>query len=96
MSECCVLAGTGKEAEKLEARTISYPMREEGVEGEEGTLIIAREEIQPVITSVVADFMMRHKLTLWRTPAALVNGGWCSCLTKQNYEGPQVQFCSVG
>jgi hypothetical protein len=49
-----------------------------------------KQEIQAVITSFVADFQMRSKLTMWRAPTAKVNGGWCMCVMKQEHEGPQV------
>jgi hypothetical protein len=74
----------GDSDDKLEARTVSFPQRHDGC------IVIMQEEVQAVITSIVADFNMRSKLTLWRTPAALVNGGWCACLTKQSHEGPEV------
>jgi hypothetical protein len=70
----------GNAEKKLEARTVAFPQRQDGC------IVTLQEEVQPVITSIVADFMMRAKLTLWRTPAALVNGGWCSCLTRENFE----------
>ena len=71
--------------DKVKARTFQYPAFDE-----EGEYRWIEEEIQPVLTSIVCDFMMRCKLTAWRTPKALVNGGWCSCLTKQIFEGPKV------
>ena len=57
---------------------------------EDDSVQILEQEIQAVITSIAADFIMRSKLTRWRAPTALVNGGWCACLTKQKYQGPKV------
>lgn len=71
----------------VELRTVSTPRSQ-------GDVLTARNlEIQPVLTSKVADFMMRCKLTMWTAPTALVNGGWCMCKTKQEFEGLQVCFC---
>ena len=81
---------SGDSADFLELRTVSYPHRKNRA------LVMKSMEIQPVITSLVADYMMRAKLTLWRVPGAKVNGGWCMCMTKQDYDGPKVCKCSFG
>lgn len=68
-----------------EVRSVAFPQRENS------HVVMKEQEIQTVLTSFVGDYIMRAKLTRWFGPQALVNGGWCSCVTKQNFEGPQVR-----
>jgi hypothetical protein len=75
----------GHSEEMLDLRTVSFPVRQDGV------LVMKKQEIQTVVTSFVADYQMRAKLTLWRAPTAKVNGGWCMCMMKQEYDGPKVR-----
>ncbi len=74
----------GSSEKMLDLRTLFFPQRQDGV------LVMKKQEIQAVITSFVADFQMRSKLTMWRAPTAKINGGWCMCMMKQEYEGPKV------
>jgi hypothetical protein len=76
--KCSTHAGSSDRLVAL--RTVCYPRRQNG------HVTMKRMEMQAVLTSMVADFVMRSKLTLWRHPTAKVNGGWCLCLTKQEIE----------
>jgi hypothetical protein len=76
---------TGNSADLLEVRTVSYPVRRDGV------VVMEQQEIQAILTSLVADFPMRSKLTLWRGQTGKVNGGWCMCVTKQKHQGAKVR-----
>jgi hypothetical protein len=75
---------SGDSDELTALRTLSFPRKQNG------SMKMERMEMQAVLTSLVADFVMRSKLTLWRHPTAKVNGGWCMCLTKQEIEDEKV------
>lgn len=87
MLEAVLIAGASDDL--LELRTVCFPERQGGV------LVMKKMEIHAILTSIVADFIMRAKMTLWRGPTGKVNGGWCMCVTKQDYEGPKVCFISL-
>jgi hypothetical protein len=78
------LVHAGDSEELAALRTVSFPRKQNG------SIKMERMEIQAVLTSLVADYVMRSKLTLWRHPTAKVNGGWCMCLTKQEIEDEKV------
>jgi hypothetical protein len=74
----------GNSEKMVNLRTVTYPERRDGV------VLMKSREIQPILTSLVCDFVMRSKLTLWKGQTGKVNGGWCMCVMKQEYEGPKV------
>jgi hypothetical protein len=78
------LVHAGDSEELAALRTVPFPRKQNG------SIKMETMEIQAVLTSLVADYVMRSKLTLWRHPTAKVNGGWCMCLTKQEIEDEKV------